>query len=94
MNLPFDTLTEREKEVLREYLKYGHRQGIADSLGIQISTVKNMSTSAMSKLGANSTGQAAAWFALWERGWPSAWPEVERRTGRDRRIERDRRAAT
>lgn len=85
MTAGVEALSPREREILRTWPELGSNDLLAAELGISTQTVKNHIGSIHRKLGVRTIGQAAILFDRWEHGRIPRWPDVERRSGRERR---------
>jgi DNA-binding NarL/FixJ family response regulator len=85
-------LSPRECEVLDLYPSVSLVKLIAPRMCISQQTVKNHIGSILAKLDCISLGQAAVRYHLWLQDGALSWPEVDRRSGRQRRAGVERRA--
>lgn len=85
MTPDIEALSVRERELLRAWPELGSNELLAAQMGISVQTVKNHITSIHRKLGVRAIGQAAILFDRWEYGRIPRWPDVDRRSGRERR---------
>lgn len=76
-------LTDRQREAIEAYIAEGDQRLAAERMGIGTQTLKNHLSAVMDKLGVHSSLQAAVRYDRWKR--EHTWPDVERRTGYDRR---------
>ena len=87
---PVEALSQRQREVLDAYIIHGEQKDIAAALCISLQTVKNHVSHILDKLDCASSLQAVILYDRWRR--EQAWPEVERRSGQDRRWHERRKA--